>query len=198
MKIFKQYSIAFLSIITGALFFNACENSTGSEEHIEHSDPFGVAMILNEVEIALQENGEISYNEGNHLELEVGEETDLITIRWIAEDGDRFVPDTEDGYGLNWVVENEDVLEIEQHDEDGAWSFHLIAKSAGDSHLQFQLWHNDHADFTSLEFEVHVESTISSSQVTNESGTVLVEMNEDGSSTSSYNDSIDEIAVTVN
>jgi hypothetical protein len=145
--------IIFFSFIS----LTSCNNPASSEEEEEHNEPFGVALIMNGVEIAAQENGVITYSDGDRFELGVGEETNLITVRWISEDGDRFIPDTAEGYSLSWLIGNENVVEVEQHDEDGAWSFHLTGLGAGDSDLQFELFHNDHEDFTSSPFKVRVE-----------------------------------------
>lgn len=157
MKSSHIKSVHLLTIlITGVLLWTSCTNSTSSDDHDEHEEPFGVALYMNGEEIAAQEDGEVSYNEGNHLELEAGQETDLITVRFIAEDGDRFEPDGE--YSLQWEIDNDDVLEVEQHEEDGPWAFHLVGLSAGDASVQFVLWHDSHGhgDFTSKWFEVHV------------------------------------------
>lgn len=136
----------------------SCSNSVGSDddEHEEHSDPFGVALILNGVEIATQEDGLVSYASGDHIDIPAGDETDLITIRFIAEDGDRFEPHADEGYSLQWSVTNEEALEVEQHNEDGAWQFHLVGVSVGSSEIEFSLFHNDHSDFTSQPFAVEV------------------------------------------
>jgi hypothetical protein len=173
--------------ISALLVLTSCDNPASSDDHDDHASPFGVALILNGVEIAVQENGEVSYHEGDHIELEVGEETNLITVRWIAEDGDRFAPDAEDGYSLNWIVGNENVVEVEQHEEDGAWAFHMVGLSAGESDVQFELFHNDHADFTSSAFEVHVEQAVSSMEVRDGSGNAVLSVDETGSITGSVN-----------
>jgi len=165
------------------LLFTSCDNSTSSDDHDEHLDPFGVAMILNGVEIAKQENGQVIYNEGDHLELKTGEETNIINIRWISEDGDRFTPE-EDVYNLQWAIDDEEVLEVEQHEEDGKWAFHLKGVGAGETEIRFSLFHVDHADFTSLPFEVHVEEAVASSQITDETGRVLVRIDADGNTDS--------------
>ena len=107
-----------------------------------------------------QENGIVSYAEGENITLAAGSETDLITVRFIAEDGDRFVPDESEGYGLAWAVGNESITEVEQHEEDGAWSFHMVGLAAGDTDVQFMLMHIDHEDFTSLPFAVQVTEAI--------------------------------------
>ena len=167
------------------LVFTSCDNPTSSDDHDDHATPFGVALILNGVEIAVQEDGEVSYHEGDHIELAVGEETNLITIRWIAEDGDRFVPETEEGYSLDWIVDDENVVEVEQHEEDGAWAFHLVGLSAGESDVQFELFHNDHSDFTSSAFEVHVEQAVSGMEVRDGSGSAVISVDETGNITGS-------------
>jgi len=172
-----------LFILPALLIFTSCDNSTSSEEDEEHLDPFGVTMIMNGVEIAKQENGEVTYNEGDHIELKTGEETNIINIRWISEDGDRFVPE-EDSYYLEWAIDDENILEVEQHEEDGKWAFHLKGSGAGETDIRFSLFHVDHADFTSLPFEVHVEEAVASSQITDETGSVLVRIDEDGNTDS--------------
>ena len=95
-----QKSIVLISFFFATTVLLTFCDSTSVENSEDRSDPFCVALILNSVQIANQENGEITYNEGRNMELEVGEETNLINIRWIAEDGDCFTPDTNDGFSL--------------------------------------------------------------------------------------------------
>jgi hypothetical protein len=183
--LFKNYYLLVISLVSATLLFSACSNPASSDEDDEHTTPFGVALILNGVEIAAQENGQVTYADGDHLELAVGEETNLITVRWISEDGDRFVPNTDEGYSLSWIVGNENVIEVEQHEEDGAWEFHLVGLSAGESDVEFELFHNDHSDFTSLPIEVHVEETVSSMAVQDGSGNDLLSVDASGNITGS-------------
>jgi hypothetical protein len=183
MKFLNLQSVTiFTTLLVSSLILASCDNSASVEED-EHSDPFGVALIMNGVEIAKQENGVVSYAEGDHIELKVGEETNLITVRWIAEDGDRFVPDTGEGYSLNWLIDDEAVAEVEQHEEDGAWSFHLVGLSAGESDIRFELFHNDHSDFTSLPFEIHVEEAVSGMEIRDNTGSVVVSVDAAGTVT---------------
>lgn len=160
MKSIRIQSILIFTLLFSlATLLSSCENSASAEEE-EHSDPFGLALIINGVEIAKQENGVVSYETGDFISLTAGDETDLITLRWIDEGGDRFVPDETEGYGLQWQVADETITEVEQHEEDGAWSFHLKGLAAGDTNVRFQLFHNDHSDFTSLPFEVRVAEAV--------------------------------------
>lgn len=183
MKIISNHPLFIITALAlSALLWTACGNSTSSDDE-EHTDPFGVTLIMNGVEIAAQENGEVTYHDGDHLEMEVGEETNLITIRWIAEDGDRFVPDENEGYSLKWIVDNENIMEVEQHEEDGPWSFHLVGLEAGETTVQFELWHNDHPDFTSSEFDVHIEEVVNGMEIQNESGESIITVDSEGNVT---------------
>ena len=160
MKKYTPFSAvkSVVAILLLSTIIISCSNSVGSDDddHEEHSEPFGVALILNGVEIATQEDGLVSYETGDHIDIPAGDETDLITVRFISEDGDRFEPHTDEGYSLDWLITNEDALEVEQHEEDGAWQFHLVGKNTGSSEIQFILMHNDHSDFTSSAFVVEV------------------------------------------
>lgn len=161
MKKFRLFSA--VKSVVAVLFLStviiSCSNSVGSDddEHEEHSEPFGVALIMNGTEIAVQENGLVSYASGDHIDIGAGEETDLITVQFIAEDGDRFEPHADEGYSLRWSGYDETILEVEQHEEDSPWQFHLVGAAPGETDIQFELWHNDeHKDFTSSPFVVEV------------------------------------------
>lgn len=132
---------------------SACSNSTSSEDHDEHSEPEGFVLTMNGADIVTQlPGGTIS----GEIELEPGEETDLITIHFIAEDGDRFQPE-EPEYSLGFEFEDSGIAEFEQHTEDGKWSFHIHAEAAGITDLRLKLMHNNHSDFTTQDIHVHVE-----------------------------------------
>lgn len=150
-----------VAILALSILIVSCSNSVGSDDdddHEEHSEPFGVALIMNGTEIAFQEDETVNYESGDHIDIPEGDETDLISIRWIAEDGDRFEAHADDGYSLRWSGHDENIVEVEQHEEDGPWEFHLVGVAAGETEIQFELWHNDeHGDFTSMPFNVHVQ-----------------------------------------
>ena len=78
-------------------------------------------------------------------------------MRFIDEDGDQFVPDADDGYALDWEIADESIAEVEQHEEDGPWAFHIAGLEEGQTTLVVKLNHNDHADFVSKDIEIHVE-----------------------------------------
>ena len=145
-----------LLLFTTALILisSACSNSTSSDDH-EHADAEGFILKLNGQEIVRQDPGGTLTGE---IEIEPGEETDLITIYFLDDDGDEFQPE-EDEYSLGYEFDEDGIVEFEQHDEDGKWSFHLHAENIEDhTELTLKLLHGSHSDFTTQDIHVHVES----------------------------------------
>ena len=91
-------------------------------------------------------------------EVDVGleKETPLLQIRFLNEEGDSFTPHTEDGYSLGWEVTDSAIAEVEWHEEDGLWAFHIIGESVGETTMTIKINHGGHSDFVSLPFEIHV------------------------------------------
>ena len=86
-----------------------------------------------------------------------GKETALLSVRFIAEDGDLFTPDADDGFTLDWELADAKIAEVEYHAEDGAWAFHIIGLEEGQTTIKIKLNHEGHADFVSKEIEIHVD-----------------------------------------
>lgn len=179
--LYSTLAVLLLSLFT----IKGCDTTSADDDHEEHEEAWGVALYQGGNEIARQFAGEITYSDGDHLELKVGEETPLINLRFLNEEGETFVPDEED-YFLGWEIEHQNILEIEQHEEDGKWAFHLVGLSAGETHLVFQLWHDDHIDFVSQEFEVHVEQVVEGLRVEDESGTAVVSVDSNNEVTGQF------------
>ncbi len=143
-----------LFVLAGVLLFSAC-NPTGNDEQ-GHDEPFGLVLLQSGIEIAKQQNGVISYASGSSISVPLGDETPLITLRFLDEDGDSFVPEDQQ-YSLLWAIDNENVLEVHTHDGDGKWAFHLEGASVGTTTIRFSLMHDGHTDFQSLPFTTRVE-----------------------------------------
>jgi hypothetical protein len=135
-----------------AVTFTACSNSvTGDDD--DHSEPEGFVLKMNGQNIVEQlPNGTVT----GEFELAPGQETDLITIFFLDDDGDEFQPE-ESEYSLGYEFDDSGIAEFEQHDEDGKWSFHIHAESEGITELKLMLMHNDHSDFSTQKIHVHVE-----------------------------------------
>lgn len=146
MKFYKDFSTkTLLVILTAILFtFTACNNPASSEEEEHHEEPVGAVLTMNGQEVARYDNEGVT----GGIEVNEGEETTLITIRFIADDGDLFQPDDPE-YSLRWKDIDGAVANVEQHDEDGKWSFHIHGEAQGNTSVVFQLWHDPavHSDF---------------------------------------------------
>ena len=135
---------------------NPVDPDHGDEEHAE---AVGLIIRTSGEELVRYENGEV---EGV---LEVGHdrETPLLHVRFIAEEKDEhgeehlFVPDADDGYSLAWEIANETIAEVEQHEKDGPWAFHIVGIGEGETTIVLKILHDDHADFVSKPIEIHVE-----------------------------------------
>ncbi|MEX0770562.1 MAG: hypothetical protein WD035_07510 [Balneolaceae bacterium] len=156
---FSLLTILFL-LVTPLLFLGACDVTSSEEddEYEEHSDPWGLALIQGENEIARQhQDRSISYKEGDHIELLAGEDSPLITVQFIDQDGDFIEPDhLDEDSALNWDIVDKEFLDIDQNPEDNKWSFHFVGLSEGETTVTFDLLHGGHSDFTSSPFTVHV------------------------------------------
>ncbi len=141
----------YLLLVTG--MFAACSNSTGSDDD-DHQDPEGFRLKLNGQTVVEQlPNGTLT----GEFEMTPGEETALITIFFLDDDGDEFQPD-EPEFSLGAVFDPTGIAEFEQHAADGTWGFHIHAESEGITNLTLQLMHNGHSDFDTQEIHVHVEA----------------------------------------
>ena len=153
MKNSNSIHYSFIYALIGLfVIVSACSNSTSGDDE-EHSDPEGFRLTMNGQTLVEQLPGGSLTGE---VELEPGQETDLITIWFLDDDGDQFQPD-EPEYSLGYEFDTDGIAEFEQHEEDGKWSFHIHAEAAGVTDMRLKLMHNDHSDFTTLDIHVHVE-----------------------------------------
>jgi len=141
-----------LSIILLSFFAISCDDNPVKDDHDnDHYEPTGLVLVQNGAEIAIYTDGESS----GGIEVGVEKETSLISVRFIAEDGDRFVPEG-DEFSLE-LERGDDIFEIEQHEGED-YEFHVIGEVEGNSSLTVKLMHNGHKDFVAAPFEVHVET----------------------------------------
>ena len=148
-------SISALSIFTLALFIASCgddDNPVDHDDHDDHAEAIGLIIRDSGAEIIRVESGAVT----GEIEVGHGKETALLSVRFIAEDGDLFTPDEDDDYSLGWEIADESIAEVEQHAEDGAWNFHILGLEEGETTIRLKINHGDHADFVSPEIEIHV------------------------------------------
>ena len=158
-------SMSALSIFALAVFVASCgddDNPVDPDDHDDHADAGGlnddhaeaIGLIIRDsgVEIVRVESGEVT----GEIEVGHGKETALLSVRFIAEDGDLFTPDEDDDFSLGWEIADESIAEVEHHAEDGAWAFHIVGLEEGETTIRITINHGGHADFASPEIDIHV------------------------------------------
>lgn len=146
MNNYKKYYTGILALIFSvALLFAGCKNPAGNgDENHGHSIPYSIEFV---------QNGEtvVSYSDGNtegHFDVEEGQETVLITVEFLdEEDHEIHAEDLDDEYSPEWEVGDTSIAGIEQHENEGRWSFHIVGKAAGETSVQFKLMHINHEVF---------------------------------------------------
>jgi len=148
-------AISFVCTLTTLAFVAACgddDNPVDSDRNDEHAAAFGFVLYNSGAEIVRYEQGAVT----GEIEVGLEKETALLTVRFLNEKGERFTPDVNDGFSLGWEITNSEIAEVEWHEEDGLWSFHIIGEDVGETNMVIKLNHNGHSDFVSLPFEIHV------------------------------------------
>lgn len=156
MKIRSYRNTPFAVLAAFALLLGACSESM-TEMEDEHAEPEGVELVLGGRVIA-EYQGETQRWIGE-LEVDVGEETAHIAVRFVDHDGDA-IPLDEDLY-LEVEVEDESIAEFEQ-DTPGEFGGHLHGVAEGETGVTFRLMHgtvgSGHADFVTTPVHAHVHS----------------------------------------
>lgn len=149
MRNFVFVKIA-MFLLGGALLLSSCKKS--SHDHI---DAFGMAIFENNVQVAIQQGGTVSYTNGSHILLEEGQVTSPMTVRFLDQNGD-FIVIEDDDYFLR--IQNSNPVAVNAPLVEGeSWQFRLAGLNEGESQLRFELMHVNHADFRSLPFIVVVQ-----------------------------------------
>lgn len=145
-------SLVLFSILSSTLFITGCGSG-----HDHGPTPVGIILSAGGSDLAIQEGTTITYPSGasDAIEITSGETISPITVTFLMEDGDRFTPDTNEGYSLRFAVSNSSVLSV-VHPVTTEWTLSVEAVAAGESTLNFELWHVGHSDFESRAFRVRV------------------------------------------
>jgi hypothetical protein len=155
MKFFNYTKLSlFITILFTGFFITAC-----GSDHDHGPTPVGLVLSLDGVEIAMQEEGTITYvDNGTHIEVPHGGVLGPITVQFIQENGERYFPDTNEGFLLQYNVQNPNILGIQHPVNNNQWTFNLQGLNAGSATFNLELWHVDHSDFDSRNFQVLVSA----------------------------------------
>lgn len=138
-------------VISLFIFLSAC-----GSDHDHGPTPAGLEILVDNEVVAIQEGTEISYPAGSGaIELNEGDALD-ITVQFFTDDGERYNYTTEDGYSLRYNITDQNVIEAEHPINNNEWSLRVHGQSQGSSAINFELWHVDHSDFDSRDFQFSV------------------------------------------
>ena len=151
---YLRLKLPFALLSAGILALSACESTTEPEEnHAE--DVEGVILVLSGQTIASYDGATGAWT--GEQEVEPGEETTHITVRFVDHNGDAV--QLGDDFYLEVEVEDESIAEFEQ-DTPGEFGGHLHGHAEGDTGITFSLMHGSvgsgHADFVTQPLHIHV------------------------------------------
>jgi len=151
----RSYRNSPLAVLAAlALVLGACSDSM-TETDDEHAEPEGVELVLGGQVIASYDGDTQTWT--GELEVDEGEETAHITVRFVDHDGDP-IPIDDDLY-LEVDIEDTSIAEFEQ-DTPGEFGGHLHGHMAGETDVTFKLMHgavgSGHADFVTQPVHAHV------------------------------------------
>lgn len=142
------------AVLASLAFVAACDDDPVTPDD-DHAEPEGVHLILSGQTIATYDGDSQQWT--GEMEVEVGEETAHIAVRFVDHDGDPIPLD--DDFYLEVGVEDESIAEFEQ-DSPGEFGGHLHGVSVGETDVTFSLMHgtvgSGHADFTTTGVHAHV------------------------------------------
>lgn len=142
-----------VAVTLGSLAVAGCtETMTEPDEHAEAE---GAELVLGGRVIASYDGDTQSWT--GELEVDVGEETPHIMVRFVDHDGDP-IPLDEDLF-LEVEIDDESIAEFEQ-DTPGEFGGHLHGQMEGETEASFMLMHGEvgsgHPDFVTTPVHVHV------------------------------------------
>lgn len=156
MKLLQNTQL--LSFVALALIFAFVTGCGTGDDHGE--TPVGLVMSVNDNDnvLATQDGSTITYTTGDQISLNQGVTLGPILVEFLAEDGDRYLPDSNDGYSLKLSSADSNTVTLTQVSGADAWTVQLIGVMVGGTEITIELMHNGHSDFESLPFKVSVNS----------------------------------------
>jgi hypothetical protein len=152
-----KYMFSVFIVLAFALFLlTGCSEDNPVEPEEVHFEAIGLYVISSGDTIVEYVGGEVT----GKIEVLVGTQTALLSIRFLDEDGDIGVPVGSE-YDLSWNIADESVATVVSHEEElKDYQFHIEGKQIGSTSITVILNHNDHKDFESKAIDIQVNQAI--------------------------------------
>jgi len=146
-----------------ALSLFACSPST-DHDHDHDEPPAGIQLLSSGAVIATQDGTVINYPTGIAISIGVNE-TITFEVQFLHDDGDVIEYHEDEGYSLDFLNKNSDVIAIahlestmaDDHAHDSNhWSLQLTGVASVTATFAVELMHAGHSDFLSRDFTVEV------------------------------------------
>ena len=142
-----RISLTLLLILLSSLL-NSCEENPVVVE--EHSDPVGLIVSLNGVEVVRIEGTTVT----GSFEIQKGVLSPHFQLQFLDEDGDLFLP-TDTDFLPETIIGDPTLLEVVR-DEPSDWNFHLRGLKEGTTTVKLAIKHGAHNDYESPAINVEV------------------------------------------
>ena len=148
-----KYIFSVFTVLAFAQFLlTGCSEDNPVEPEEVHFEAIGLYVISSGDTIVKYVGGEVS----GKVEVLVGTQTPLLSVRFLNEDGHIGVPDG-DEYDLIWSIADESVATVVSHEEElNDYQFHIEGKQIGTTSITVILNHNEHKDFESKAIAIQV------------------------------------------
>ena len=154
-SLFKRHRFVLTLVTLLGLTISAgisgCSDNPVSDTDHDHEEPIGLVVYDGDQEVVRVVNSGVA----GALTATVSQRSTLYTLKFIAEDGDEFVPDDPD-FTPAALIDNTNILEIER-DNATDWNFYLVGKAPGVATIQFAIRHGGHDDFLSAPVTVNIQ-----------------------------------------
>ncbi len=158
-EVCRPRSLGFVALAAFVVYLTGCSDNpvdTNSQPVCDHVDADGLVIEHDAggtvSALASQWQGDVV----GEVELDEGESLSDVRITFLDADSTRIVvaPECVD-HTLGWTIADTNVVQARVHSGE-RWSIDLEPKAAGETTIRFRVIHGDHADFTSLPFDIHV------------------------------------------
>ena len=156
MEKHRKNRLAALTVVAFAAFSAACDDPVVPPD--QHAEPEGVQVLVDGTVVATYDGDAQSWT--GELEVEAGEESGMVEVRFVDHDGDA-IPIDDDLY-LEVDVEDTSIAEFHHEPAPGSFMGHFDGKVEGETDVVFKLMHgavgSGHSDFTTTAVHIHVEA----------------------------------------